>query len=70
MAKPNSDPDETVKKKNKGASIVVWGLMGLLVLGLGGFGVTNFGGGATSIGSVGGRDIESGDYGRALQQDR
>tara|TARA_R110002096_G_scaffold350602_4_gene543825 strand:+ start:45 stop:1913 length:1869 start_codon:yes stop_codon:yes gene_type:complete len=69
MAKPNSDPDETVKKKNKGASIVVWGLMGLLVLGLGGFGVTNFGGGATSIGSVGGRDIESGDYARALQQE-
>jgi len=69
MAKPTTDPDETVRKKNKGASIVVWGLMALLVLGLGGFGVTNFGGGTTSIGSVGGRDIEANDYARALQQE-
>jgi len=69
MAKPTTDPDETVRKKNKGASMVVWGLMALLVLGLGGFGVTNFGGGTTSIGSVGGRDIEANDYARALQQE-
>src|SRR5680860_1627658 len=31
----------------------MWILMGLLILGLGGFGVTNLGGGITRIGSVG-----------------
>lgn len=66
MAKPT---EETVKKKGKGASFVVWALMALLILGLGGFGITNFGGGVAAIGSVGERKIETGDYARALQQE-
>ncbi|NUB43719.1 peptidyl-prolyl cis-trans isomerase [Fertoebacter nigrum] len=62
--------DEIVRKrKGKGASVVVWVLMAMLVLGLGGFGVTNFGGGLTSIGQVGDRDIDVNTYARALQQE-
>ncbi|MBL4917313.1 SurA N-terminal domain-containing protein [Szabonella alba] len=61
--------EETRRKKGKGTSVVVWVLMAMLVLGLGGFGVTNFGGGLTAIGSVGDRDITVNDYARALQQE-
>lgn len=49
--------------------MLVWGLMSLLVLGLGGFGVTNFGGRISTIGSVGTRDITTNDYARALNQE-
>lgn len=66
MANPT---DETRRKKAKGTSIVVWALMGMLVLGLGGFGITNFGGGIGTIGKVGDREIATTDYARALQQE-
>ncbi|MCC5989745.1 MAG: SurA N-terminal domain-containing protein [Pararhodobacter sp.] len=59
MAKPKS-------KQN----IFVWILMGLLVLGLAGFGVDGFlGGQVRSIGQVGGRDIGAQNYARALQNE-
>ena len=38
--------------RTHGKSTIVWVLMGLMVLGLGGFGVTSFSGGSTAIGSV------------------
>ena len=39
--------------RTKGKSTVVWLLMGMLLLGLGGFGITNFSGtGTASIGST------------------
>ena len=63
------DSDETPRKKGKGNQIVVWILMAMLVVGLGGFGVTNFGGGLTSIGRVGDREIDTNTYARALQQE-
>ena len=66
MANPT---DETRRKKGKGTSIVVWILMGMLVLGLGGFGITNFGGGVGSIGKVGDREISTNDYARTMQQE-
>jgi peptidyl-prolyl cis-trans isomerase D len=69
MAKIPQPDAETPKKKGKGASMLVWGLMSLLILGLGGFGVTNFGGGVRSIGAVGDRDISTNDYARALSQE-
>jgi peptidyl-prolyl cis-trans isomerase D len=65
MADPTEEPR---RKKGKGTSIVVWALMAMLVLGLGGFGITNFGGGVSSIGKVGEREIDVNDYARALQQ--
>jgi peptidyl-prolyl cis-trans isomerase D len=64
-----NDDDAAPKRKSKLSSIVVWILMAMLVVGLGGFGVTNFGGGVTSIGSVGDRQITTDAYARALQQD-
>lgn len=53
--------------RTKGKSTIVWVLMGLMVLGLGGFGVTSFSGGSTAIGSVGGTTITADDYARALR---
>lgn len=53
--------------RTKGKSTIVWILMGLLILGLGGFGVTSFTGGSSKIGSVGDTDITANDYARALQ---
>ncbi|WP_374301280.1 SurA N-terminal domain-containing protein [Paracoccus sp. (in: a-proteobacteria)] len=53
--------------RTHGKSTIVWVLMGLMVLGLGGFGVTSFSGGSTSIGSVGDTTITAEDYARALR---
>lgn len=47
----------------------MWILMGLLILGLGGFGVTNLGGNVRSIGSVGESDIGVTEYARMLRDD-
>ncbi|WP_103334189.1 peptidylprolyl isomerase [Pseudotabrizicola formosa] len=63
------DSDDSPRKKGKGSQIVVWALMAMLVVGLGGFGVSNFGGGLTSIGRVGDREIDTNTYARALQQE-
>lgn len=51
----------------KGAKIMVWGLMGALVVGLGGFGVTNFGGQIDKVGRVGETPIPVDAYARALR---
>lgn len=55
--------------RGKGKSTIVWLLMGMLVLGLGGFGVTNFSGGSADIGSVGGVGISAQDYARTLRSE-
>ncbi|PKP74679.1 MAG: peptidylprolyl isomerase [Alphaproteobacteria bacterium HGW-Alphaproteobacteria-6] len=52
--------------RKKRANTVVWILMALLILGLGGFGATNFGGSLRTIGSVGDQEIGLNDYARAL----
>lgn len=67
MAKPPAP--ETAPRKRRGQSVFVYILMAMLVAGLGGFGLTNFGGGQASIGQVGGRDIEMNDYARTLRQE-
>jgi peptidyl-prolyl cis-trans isomerase D len=48
---------------------LVWILMGMLVLGLGGFGVTNLSGNVRSVGSVGESDLDINQYARALQSE-
>lgn len=48
---------------------LVWVLMGLLILGLGGFGITNLSGTVRSVGSVGDAEIDINDYARALQNE-
>lgn len=47
----------------------VWILLALLILGLGGFGVTNLSGTIRTVGSVGEAEIDVNDYARALQSE-
>lgn len=54
-----------MKKSNP----VMWVLMGLLIVALGGFGASNFGGSIRSIGSVGDVDIDVQDYATGLRQE-
>lgn len=58
----------STKLRTHGKGAVVWILLGVLVLGLGGFGISNFSGGMRTIGSVGGTEVTSQDYARALRQ--
>lgn len=53
--------------KAKVSNIVVWVLLGLLVIGLAGFGIGDFGGTVRSVGKVGDEEIETRDYALALQ---
>lgn len=59
--------DEAKRPKNKAKEAAVWVMMGMLILGLGGFGVTNFGGGVSAVGSVGDAEITTDQYARAFQ---
>jgi len=56
-------------KAKKAGRGVVWVLMALLILGLGGFGVANFSGQVRSVGTVGDKDIPVDTYVQSLQQD-
>jgi peptidyl-prolyl cis-trans isomerase D len=53
-------------KNGSGKKMVVWGILGLLIVGLGGFGTANFGGSVSNVGSVGDRDIDVNTYANAL----
>ncbi len=55
--------------KKKASNIVVWIILVLLIIGLAGFGATNFGGNIRSIGSVGDTEIEVNRYARELEQE-
>ena len=52
----------------KTTKTLVWILMAMLILGLGGFGITNLGGSVRTIGAVGDKDITTQSYSRALRQ--
>jgi len=53
----------------KTGNFVVWGILLLLILGLGGFGIRNFGGGVQTIGSVGDTKITVDTYFRELSRE-
>ena len=56
--------------RTKGKSTIVWLLMGMLLLGLGGFGVTSFSGTRSgTIGSVGDAEIGTDDYLRGIRSE-
>lgn len=57
------------KGSNTVSKTAVWVLMGLLILGLGGFGATNLSGTLRTIGSVGDKHIDIQTYARNLQQE-
>ncbi len=51
----------------KTGNIIVWIILLLLIVGLAGFGASNFGGSTGNIGAVGDEEIDINDYARALQ---
>ena len=53
------------KKQGMGAGM--WIIMGLLILSLGGFGITQFGSSVSSVAEVGDVEITADDYARAVQ---
>lgn len=55
--------------RTHGKSTIVWILMGMLILGLGGFGVTSFSGGSTEIGAVGETGVTADEYARSLRNE-
>jgi peptidyl-prolyl cis-trans isomerase D len=59
--------EEGKRPRGKVQEVAVWTLMGMLIVGLGGFGVTSFSGGVTKVASVGDIEISTDDYARALQ---
>jgi len=56
-------------KKGKISNIVVWVILGLLIVGLAGFGTGNFGGTVRNVATVGETEIALNTYGRALRQE-
>ncbi|SHG36562.1 SurA N-terminal domain-containing protein [Cognatishimia maritima] len=58
-----------MSKNNSFSKTMVWILMGMLILGLGGFGITNLGGAVQSVGKVDGKPVSVNDYYRAVQQE-
>jgi peptidyl-prolyl cis-trans isomerase D len=56
-------------KANSITKPLVWILMGLLIIGLGGFGATNLSGTVRTIGSVGDATIDVTEYSRALRNE-
>ncbi len=57
------------KGTNSLSKTAVWILLGLLILGLGGFGATNLSGTIRTVGQVGDKYIDVQDYARNLQQE-
>ncbi len=55
--------------KKKSSNVAVWVIMLLLIAGLGGFGVSNFGGNVTAMATVGDTEIDTNEYYRALDQE-
>jgi len=55
--------------RKKGGNTIIWILMGFLILGLGGFGITSFGGATDDVATVGDREITTRDYAVALRQE-
>ncbi|MCY1125233.1 SurA N-terminal domain-containing protein [Frigidibacter sp. RF13] len=59
----------STRLRRKKANSVVWGILALVMVGLGGYGVTSFSGGKTELGHVGTRPITVNEYARALQSE-
>lgn len=58
-----------INAKGSISKSIVWVILVLLIVGLAGFGATNFGGGATTLGKVGDTEIDANRYARELQQE-
>lgn len=69
MAKSPKDSDEITRrgKSRAGTSILAFVMLGMIVIGLGGYGVTNFGNSVDSVATVGQARVTTNDYARALR---
>lgn len=56
-------------KKGRASRTIVWVILGLLFLGLVGFGASDFGGSVRTVGAVNGEEIDVNDYARELQEE-
>jgi peptidyl-prolyl cis-trans isomerase D len=54
--------------QSRARQIAVWGILGILVVGLVGFGSTNFSGNVRSLGSAGDKDVSMQSYATALRR--
>lgn len=61
--------DEGKRPRSLVREVAVWFVVGLLILGLAGFGVTNFGGQITAVAVVGDTEVSADDYALALQDE-
>ena len=57
------------KGSNPISKTAIWILMGLLILGLGGFGATNLSGTLRTLGTVGDKHVDIDQYARQLSQE-
>ncbi len=65
-----SDQDQPARKSHRSfTQVAVWIIIALLIVGLGGFGVTHFGSSMQAIGSVDDEEITVSEYALALQQE-
>jgi peptidyl-prolyl cis-trans isomerase D len=55
--------------RRKRANGMIWGLLALVMVGLGGYGVTNFSRGLTELGQVGDRPITVNEYARTMRRE-
>ncbi|MCK4713815.1 MAG: SurA N-terminal domain-containing protein, partial [Marinosulfonomonas sp.] len=55
--------------RKKTSNFIVWVILLLLIAGLGGFGISNFGGSTAAIATVGKTEVDMNEYYRALQQE-
>ncbi len=60
MARSTREPLRA--RRTSAGQLLVWIMLALLIVGLAGFSITNFGGGVTSIGKVGQRSISTNEY--------
>ena len=58
------------ERRKKKSNLVVWAILALLVLALGGFGATGFGGSLSTLATVGDREISVQDYANAIQNEQ
>lgn len=54
--------------KKKASNIALWIIMGLLIVGLAGFGATNFGSSASTVATVGSTDVTMREYANAIRE--
>ncbi|SDZ37699.1 peptidyl-prolyl cis-trans isomerase D [Jannaschia faecimaris] len=61
---------EETRRRKKKTNAIVWVILGLLILAMGGFGVGGFGSSLSTVASVGDRDITVQEYADAIQAEQ